>query len=602
MPQKAPSKEKQQRVVQFSARKKLLFGLVATIIAFVLLETLLAVVGVKPMRFESDPNVGFSSNSRHFVEVSGPGGETLMTTAKERLDFFNPQTFPKKKASGTFRIFSMGGSTTYGHPYTDAVSFNGWLREFLAATAPERKWEAINAGGISYGSTRVAFLMEELVQYEPDLFVVYCGQNEFLEKRIHRKITQHSPLVRTLGNVARRTRSGHLLKKAADSVMQRKAEGSERTVLPDEPETLLDQAVGPTAYTRAGLEREQVFAQYRFNMERIIDIARSAGAKVVVVVPASNLRDFAPFKSEFREGLSEDLQARCRTLLKQAREDFMASAAPEKGLMLANEAAAIDGSYAETHYVRGRLLEKLGRFADAKTAFERARDEDVCPLRAPAQIRQTLLELCAAKAVPVIDFHAMVEKQSDHGIPGAKLFLDHVHPTINGYRTLALEILRTVEREKIAQISIDQAAIERATAVVSARVDNNANAFALMNLCKTLGWAGKREEAFIAGQKAAEIAPDNLRVRHEAGLAAILARRPGEAVAHFQKVVSAEPSNAEAHNGLGLAFERMEKWPEAVEHYRLALQNGSAATRVRDNYNFTNAQQKLANPGPRGAP
>ncbi|HEX7859492.1 MAG TPA: hypothetical protein VF773_04145 [Verrucomicrobiae bacterium] len=602
MPQKAPSKEKQKRVVHFSTRKKLLFGLVAAVIGFVVLELILAVVGVKPMRFESDPNAAFSSNSRHFVEVQGADGETLMKTAKDRLDFFNAQTFPKKKAPGTFRIFSMGGSTTYGHPYTDATSFNGWLREFLAATAPERKWEAINAGGISYGSTRVAFLMEELAQYEPDLFVVYCGQNEFLEKRIHRKITQHSPVVRAWGNAARRTRSGHLLKKAADSLTQRTPAPNEQALLPDEPQTLLDQAVGPTAYTRAGLEREQVFAQYRINMERIIEIARSASAKVVVVVPASNLRDFAPFKSEFREGLSDDLQARCRSLLTQAREDFMASPAPENGLMLANEAAAIDPLYAETHYVRGRLLEKLGRFAEAKTAFERARDEDVCPLRAPAKIRQTLLDLCAAKSVPVIDFHAMVEKQSEHGIPGSKLFLDHVHPTITGYRTLALEILQTIEREKIAPITIQAAAIERATATVSSRVDNGANAFALMNLCKTLGWAGKREEAFIAGQKAAELAPDNLRVRHEAGLAAILARRPAEAVEHFRKIVLLEPSNAEAHNGLGLAFERMEKWPEAVEHYRLSLQFGSAATRVRDNYNLTNAQHKLANSAPRAAP
>ena len=123
-----------------------------------------------------------------------------------------------------------------------------------------------------------------------------------------------------------------------------------------------------------------------------------------------------------------------------------------------------------------------------------------------------------------------------------------------------------------------------------------------MNLCKTLGWAGKREEAFIAGRKAVELAPENLRVRLEAGRAALLARQPAEAVQHLQKVVSLESSNVEAHNGLGLAFERMEKWPEAVEHYRLALQFGSAATRVRDNYNLTNAQHKLANPAQRDSP
>jgi protein O-GlcNAc transferase len=67
----------------------------------------------------------------------------------------------------------MGESTTYGHPYNDATSFNGWLREFLAAMAPDRGWEAINAGGISYGSqgSQAAKLGPDIaaVQYEAGL-------------------------------------------------------------------------------------------------------------------------------------------------------------------------------------------------------------------------------------------------------------------------------------------------------------------------------------------------------------------------------------------------------------------------------------------------
>ena len=41
----------------------------------------------------------------------------------------------------------------------------------------------INAGGISFASYRVAMLMNELSRYQPDLFIVYSGQNEFLEQR-----------------------------------------------------------------------------------------------------------------------------------------------------------------------------------------------------------------------------------------------------------------------------------------------------------------------------------------------------------------------------------------------------------------------------------
>jgi hypothetical protein len=84
----------------------------------------------------------------------------------------------------------MGGSTTYGHPYEDPTSFCGWLRELLNAAAPDHRWEVVNAGGISYASYRVALLMEELAGYQPDLFIIYSGHNEFLERRSYPQISR----------------------------------------------------------------------------------------------------------------------------------------------------------------------------------------------------------------------------------------------------------------------------------------------------------------------------------------------------------------------------------------------------------------------------
>ena len=53
---------------------------------------------------------------------------------------------------------------------------------------PTPHWEVINAGLLSYGSYRVAMVMEELITYEPDLFIVYTGHNEFLERRTYKEI------------------------------------------------------------------------------------------------------------------------------------------------------------------------------------------------------------------------------------------------------------------------------------------------------------------------------------------------------------------------------------------------------------------------------
>ncbi|PWB67376.1 MAG: O-GlcNAc transferase, partial [Holophagae bacterium] len=152
--------------------KKLLFAAAATVIFFAVLEAVLAVVGVKPRAYEEDPYVGFSGRAPLFVEVRDSDGTVVMERSPAKATLFNMQRFPKVKAAGTTRIFCMGGSTTYGHPYEDPTSFCGWLRELLNAAQPDHRWEVINAGGISYASYRVALLMEELVGYDPDLFII----------------------------------------------------------------------------------------------------------------------------------------------------------------------------------------------------------------------------------------------------------------------------------------------------------------------------------------------------------------------------------------------------------------------------------------------
>ena len=193
----------------------LFVSIAALVLFFGGIEVLLALLGVRPMVVDEDPYVGFQSSLRLF-EVSESGQE--MRTASNKLKLFNRQAFPRRKSSDTFRVFTLGGSTTYGRPYDDATSFTAWLRAYLGTIDPGRHWEIVNCGGISYASYRVALLMEELVEYEPDLFIIYSGNNEFLESRTYpdqmaepaaftrtRLLLQHSRLW-SFGSVSRQSR------------------------------------------------------------------------------------------------------------------------------------------------------------------------------------------------------------------------------------------------------------------------------------------------------------------------------------------------------------------------------------------------------------
>jgi tetratricopeptide (TPR) repeat protein len=571
--------------------RKIFMSVVVTVVFFVLLEGLLAVVGVRRGAYADDPYVGFSSTSPLFVERTGTDGAAEMVTADNKLSLFNPQHFPLRKGEAV-RIFCVGGSTTFGRPYGDTTSFCGWLRELLPVADPSRRWEVVNAGGVSYASYRVALLMEELIKYQPDVFVVYSGHNEFLERRTYPQIIAMPKVVRGLGSVVSKTRIWTAMSTVARRVSDRPSSPvNNPDLLNEEVTTLLDNAVGPSAYTRDDELAGKILQHYRYNLSRMIDIAASVGAETVLITPASNLRDSRPFKSEHRPDLSEEDRLTIEGLLERAQA---AHAEGRLGESLAevDEAAVLDPRYAQLAYLQGRLLDEAENWREARSAFERARDEDVCPLRAPGRVAGIVREVASERGVLLVDFEALVDARSEHGIPGIESFLDHVHPTIEVNRQLAVAILETMADGRLLRLS--PAWGGEAVAEVARRVedgiDPQAHALALMNLSKVIGWAGKLQESYRLAAQAVELFPDDSLIQYQAGLTAHLVGRKDEAVARYRRAVELQPDADEPHGNLGVLLEESDRIDEAIHHFRMAIRfSRTSETTIRNRRNLARA-------------
>jgi tetratricopeptide (TPR) repeat protein len=416
-------------------------------------------------------------------------------------------------------------------------------------------------------------LMDELVRYDPDLVIIYTGHNEFLEERTYGALKKLPSTLRGLGGLLSRTRTYAVTRRLLGRDRDQPAPGgAPRPWLPAEVKTRLDDGVGPDAFHRDDAWRKQVLLHYRFNLNRMVTRARSAGVAVVLVTPASNLRDCAPFKSQHREGLGDQELQRFRSLLDvadKAEEDGH----PDQALAALDEAASIDDRYAHLHYRRGKLLDRLGRYGDAKTALMRARDEDVCPLRAPTPLGQIVTEVAAELHVPLIDFVALLEHRCEHGIPGANLFLDHVHPTIEGHRRLALALLDQMTQQGIVTLGPEwgDASIQRVVQRVEGRVDRRAHGIALLNLSKVLAWAGKNDEADRLALRAAELVSGDANAYYQAGNALLGQGRLEEGVAQLQKALAINPKYLEAHNSLGAAYQMQGKLDAAVAEYQATI-------------------------------
>ncbi len=498
---------------KFSWWRRLIYSFIPVLLLLGLTEATLTLAGLRPVSDRRDPYVGFSGISPLYEELTYGPDKGTMLTAESKLPWFNEQSFSRVKPPGTKRIFCMGGSTTFGRPYSDHESFAGWMRELLPIADNSCNWEVINAGGVSYASYRVAALMEELVQYQPDLFVVYSAHNEFLERRTYAKMFEQPRFFLRLQAVIARTRTFALF----DRILIGDATpATQADILPEEVDERLNHTIGPVDYVRDPIWQKQVIEHYRVNLRRMVQIARDAGAQIVFVTPASNEKDCSPFKSEFDPSLSDDQRNQLSTLMKRAHEE--SSVSPTSTLELLREVLTIDPLLAEAHYRLGKSLLAAGEFQAAHQAFQQAVDQDICPLRALTSIAEAVRDVAQQNKVPIVDFQTLLAEkclqQYGHQCLGAEYFLDHVHPDIEIHRELAMwciDVLQNIDFVAGENLHSAQYADQIKTVVskVERGIDIQQHGVALRNLAKVLHWAGKFEEAAPRASDALELLPND---------------------------------------------------------------------------------------------
>ncbi len=378
-----------------------------------------------------DPYVSFSGLRPLFV-LDSTG--TRYEIAEERFPFFCYQSFAATKQAHTFRIFCLGGSTVQGRPYAVETSFTCWLKLNLDADASEKKYEVINCGGISYASYRLAPMMRELLTYEPDLFIVYTGHNEFLEDRTYGRIKKLPRVLVRLHRALLKLRS-YSLANHYISTWRNRSSRSTRTVLPGEVEAKLDYEEGLKWYHRDDNWRAGTIAHFQYNLETLVRMARKAKVPIILMNPVANLKDSPPFKSEYSPGLTEEAKQRVEALREKASQLDWNDAYGK--LRYLKQAVKIDPRHAGLLYLIGKCYEHVGRLGQAKEWFVRAKEEDICPLRILEAMHEIILEVAQDYQAPLVDVKKLFEQRSEAGLPGNDWLLDHVHPSIRGHQLIA---------------------------------------------------------------------------------------------------------------------------------------------------------------------
>ena len=111
---------------------------------------------------------------------------------------FRGEEISKEKENNTFRIFVVGGSTTFGlYTTSDNSTITGYLQTFFDSKDLLFNVEIINAGIPSaFSYTEIKYIKEKLIDFQPDMFIIYDGYND-----LGRDYNQYNSIVGERDNI-----------------------------------------------------------------------------------------------------------------------------------------------------------------------------------------------------------------------------------------------------------------------------------------------------------------------------------------------------------------------------------------------------------------
>ncbi len=394
------------------------FRLIALALPFLLLAVVEAAFRLVPsLDGERDPYINISPMSVFSHTVTN-GVEYYNITHTNILGGDEVHILVHKPAN-TFRVFCLGSSACAGWPHAREETFSAYLQQALQTAYPGKTIEIINAAGHGFASYRTRRVLDEAVEMQPDLLLVWEGNNEFMEDR------NYAPPAAGLVALACHLRTVQWLRTFFTPRTQMSG-----AALKDPAKFLFTKAHAQALKLRADpVQYAQVDAHFRDSFEEMVAQAQSHHVPLILCTVPVNLRDWLPNVSTNRlKGAQYD---QWQKLYDAGRRGLLTSNLPA-GIEAMHQAIALEPEHAESYFWLGRLLEAAGQRDAAWGAFSQARDLDFNPFRATSGFNDIIKSLAQAnhgKGVYLLDLDRIFADTTTNAAPGFDMFLDYVHPT-----------------------------------------------------------------------------------------------------------------------------------------------------------------------------
>ena len=297
-------------------------------------------------------------------------------------------------------------------------------------------------------SSTILPIARECARHQGDLWLIYMGNNEmvgpFGAETSYGLRAPGLGVIRTILAI-KSTRTGQLLDALGGSLRNHSAEPKKWG------------GMEMFANNRLGYDdpaRLRAYANFKGNLDDILNAAHQADVPVILSTVAVNLKDCAPFASIHAAGLATNQESVWNQIYQQGI-DLEAAGSFSNALDKYQRAAKIDPQFADLQFRMGNCDLALTNYNQALHDFELARDYDALDFRSDTRINSAIQDAAARHAgqnVHLLDAARIFAQNSPAGIPGLELFYEHVHMNFAGNYLLALNFAE--QAEKILPASI----------------------------------------------------------------------------------------------------------------------------------------------------
>ena len=358
----------------------------------------------------------------------------------------SPESFLPSKPKETYRIFCLGASTTVGYPYWYNAAFSSFLRDRLQKQFPNKKCEIINLGMTATNSYTVVDIANELVNYEPDLIIVYDGHNEFYGALgiASRETLGSSRLIAKMYLRLIHLQTFQLAQNLVSQIV-----GIFSASAPAEGRGTMMERLSHGKYIPYGSPTyHDALSIFQENIDDLRNICNEHNIPLMISSQVSNLRGQRPFISGDYPGSTTDAKRQFYSNF-ESGVNLLNAGHIDSALGVFRALLPFDTLRADVHYYLGQCYNKKNNPVEAFKEYIKARDYDQLRFRASSDMNDLIRKSCTNKNEFFADIEQLFKENSPDSLIGNELIVEHLHPNARGYFLMAKEYARIMKQHQL---------------------------------------------------------------------------------------------------------------------------------------------------------